>query len=128
MEEAMHNNAALTRALLLAVPIAVFAAGALAGLYMALAILVAGIIVLVARRRSLPEALIGSRPGRWWVWTLVGLGMVGSSSIAGVLSGEFDELRWILFSLLFFAGALIVGASIVSALAWRLGRPSAPSV
>ncbi len=123
----MHNNAVLTRTLLVTIPIAV------AGLYfaglgpVALLLLVPGIIVLIARRRSLPNALVGPGGGRWWVWSLVGLVMVGSSVIAGFISGECDELSWILFSLLFFAGALIVAASIVRVLAWKLGRPSTPS-
>jgi hypothetical protein len=128
MEETMHNNAALTRTLLVAFPIAFFVALGLGGLYVALAILAAGIIVLVARRRSLPNALIGSGRGRWWVWTLAGLVMVGSSFIAGMLFGEFSELSWLLFSVLFFAGALVVGASIVRALALFFTRPSTPSV
>ena len=124
----MHSHAALTRTLLLVVPIAVFAALALAGLYMALSVLVAGIIVLVALRRSLPDALIGSRRGRWWDWTLVGLVMVGSSLIISTLSrDELGELGWLLFSLLFFAGALTVAVSIVRAFALLMGRPSTPS-
>ena len=128
MEETMHSHAALTRTLLLVVPIAVFAALALAGLYMALSVLVAGIIVLVALRRSLPDALIGSRRGRWWVWTLVGLVMVGSSLIISTLSrDELGELGWLLFSLLFFAGALTVAASIVRAFALLMGRPPTPT-
>ncbi|MSQ40359.1 MAG: hypothetical protein EXR55_01585 [Dehalococcoidia bacterium] len=89
MEETIRNQAALTRTLLLAVAIAVFAAvGIGLGLYVSLAILVAGIMVLIARRRSLSDALIGDRRGRWWVWTLVGLVMVGSSMILSMLSGE----------------------------------------
>ena len=123
MEETMNSDAALTRSLLFAAPIAGFAAMALGGMYVGLAVLAAGLCVLVVRRRSLPEALIGSRHGRWWVWTLVGLFMLGSSLIAGKLSGEFDELSWLLFSALFFAGVLMVGASIVRALAmFLLGR------
>jgi hypothetical protein len=128
MEETMHNNVGLTRMLLIAVPVAVFAALALGGLYVALLLFVAGLVVLVARRRSLPDVLIGPRHDRWWVWPMVGLVMVGSSLIAGALSGEFDELSWLLYSLLFFAGALIVGASIVRALASLvLGRTKGPS-
>ena len=128
MEETMHNNVALTRALLVAIPIAAYAAFLFAGLG-SLLVLVAGIIVLVARRRSLPDALVGSRRGRWWVWTLIGLGMVGSSGIGATLSGdELGKLGWLLFSLLLVAGALIVGASIVRALALVLNRPSTPSV
>jgi hypothetical protein len=131
MEETMRNNAALTRLLLLAVPIAAFAVVALElGFYVALAVLVAGIIVLVARRRSLREALIGSRRGRWWVWPLVGLVMVGFKVIIYILSlDELGELGWLLFTLLFWAGALIVGASIVRALPLVFFmRPSTPSV
>jgi hypothetical protein len=130
-EEAMHNPAILTRALLFAFPIAAFAAvGIGLGLYVALVILVAGIITLVARRRSLPDALIGSQRGRWWVWTLAGLVMVGSSVIAAMLSGEDEgsELGWMLWSLFLFGGAIIVAASIVRALALKLVRPSTPSV
>ncbi len=132
-EEAMHNPAILTRVLLFAFPIAAFAAVGigLGGLYLVLAILVAGIITLVARRRSLPDALIGSRRGRWWVWSLVGLVMVGSSMIAATLSGEEEgsEWGWLLWALFFFGGAIIVAASIVRALALKLlGRPSTPSV
>ena len=129
MEETMHNNVGLTRMLLIAVPVAVFAALALGGFYVALLLFVAGLVVLVARRRSLPDALIGPRHDRWWVWPMVGLVMVGSSFVAGKLSGEFDELSWLLFSLLFFAGALIVGASIVRALALLFfARPSGTSL
>lgn len=126
----MHNNAALTRALLLAVPIAAFAVVALElGFYVALAVLVAGIIVLVARRRSLPEALIGPRRGLWWVWPLIGLVMVGFKVIIYLLSlNELGELGWLLFTMLFWAGALIVGASIVRALALVVMRPSTPPV
>ena len=124
----MHNNAALTRTLLFVIPIAAFAAYGFAGLYVGLSVVVASIIVLVLRRRSLSEAIVGSRRGRWWTWTLAGVVMIGSSVIAAVLSGEFDELRWILFSLLFFGGVLIVGASIVRAIALRIARPSTPAV
>lgn len=66
VEETMHNNAALTRTLLVAIPIAV------AGLYfaglgpVALLVLVPGILALIARRRSLPDALVGPWSGRWW--------------------------------------------------------------
>jgi hypothetical protein len=132
MEETMHDNVALTRTLLLAVPIAVFAAvGIGVGLYASLMVLVVGITVLVARRRSLPDALVGPRGGRWWVWTLVGLATVGSSIILSMLAGQGlfgpGELGWLLFSLLFFVGALIVGASIVRALALLMGRPPTPS-
>ena len=129
MEETMHNNVALTRALLVAIPIAAYAAFLFAGLG-SLLVLVAGIIVLVARRRSLPDALVGPRRGRWWVvWTLVGLVMVGSSGIGATLSGdELGKLGWLLFSLLLVAGALIVGASIIRALALVFARRSTPSV
>jgi hypothetical protein len=123
------NSAALTRTLLVAVPIAAFAVVALElGVYVALAVTAAGIIVLVARRRSLPDALVGDRRGRWWVWTLVGLVMVGPGPVGTALSRQLGELGWIRFSLLFLAGSLIVGVSIVRALALLFTRPSTPAV
>ncbi|MBI4202737.1 MAG: hypothetical protein HY532_06485 [Chloroflexi bacterium] len=125
MEETMHSNVALTRALLIAVPIAVFAAMGLAGLYAGLSVLVAGIIVLVVRRRSLPDVLIGPRRGPLWVWPLVGVVMVVSSGITPMLArDEGGELAWMLWSLFFFGGTLIVGASIVRALALAFARHS----
>lgn len=63
----MNNQAALTRALLVAIPVAVFAAIGIGLPLVGLAVLVIGIAVLVARRRSLPDALMGDRRGRWWV-------------------------------------------------------------
>ena len=125
----MHNNAALTRVLLLVVPIASFAAFALTGLYIALSVLVAGIIVLVACRRSLPDALIGTWLGPWWVWSLVGLATSGSGFIVtNIPVPGPGELRWLLFTLLFFAGALIMGASIVRAFALLMRRPPTPTL
>ena len=128
MEETMNNQAALfTRTLLVIIPIAVYAGFAFGGGVGAFPILVAGIIVLVARRRSLPDALVGDRRGRWWVWTLIGLGMAGASMIVATLAGEEGgELGWVLFSLLFVAGVVIVGASIVRAFALLMGRQSTP--
>jgi hypothetical protein len=132
MEETVRNNVALTRALLVAFPIAFFAALGLGMPYVALPVLVAGMIVVVARRRSLPDALVGDRRGRWWVWTLVGLVMVGSGFILGLFYGEewggLFELGWMHVILLFFIGSFIVGASIVRALALFFTRPSSPSV
>ena len=132
MEETMHNNVALTRTLLVAFPLAFFAALALGAPYMALPVLVAGMLVLVARRGSLRDALVGSRGGRWWVWTLIGLAIVGSSSILGLFYGEewggLFELGWMHVIMLFFMGAFIVGASLVRALALLFTRPSTPTV
>ncbi|MBM3939366.1 MAG: hypothetical protein FJ318_00450 [SAR202 cluster bacterium] len=119
------NDAALTRLLVFAVPTAV-AVLYMVGLGLAgLAVLIAGIAALVARRRSLPTAFVGSRPGRWWAWSLAGAAMVAASVTAGMLSGEFDATRWLLFSVLFVVGALTVSVSVVRALAWKLGRPPA---
>ena len=125
----MHNNVALTRALLLAVYIALFAVLALGMPYVTLPVLAAGIIALVVRRRSIPDAFTGSRHGRWWVWSLIGLVLIGSSLVIGGVFdyGEvWDEFVWWL--LLFCTGVLIVGASFVRALALFFTRPSTPSL
>ncbi len=132
MEESMNNSVALTRILLIALPIAAFGAlGIGLGAYAGLAVLVVGIILLVARRRSLPKALVGSGRGRWWIWTLAGLAMVGTSIGLATLGGdenlpgdENGELSWLLWALLFFSGALIVAASVVRGLALLMARRS----
>ena len=128
-EEAMHNSAALTRALLVVVPVAVFMAFALAGSLVALPVLIVGIVILAARRRSLPDALFGPRRGRWWVWSLVGLATIGSGFIVTVLPIPFPgDVQWGLFGLFFVAGAIITGASIIQALILSGRQPSSPSV
>ena len=127
-EETMHNHVALTRTLLVVVAIAVYLAFALAGSYMALLVLFVGIAILAARRRSLPDALLRPRRGHWWVWSLAGLATSGSGFLITNLPVPGPgELRWLLFTLLFFAGVLIVAASIVQALVWISRRPSTPS-
>ena len=131
MEETMKDNVAITRTLLFAVPIGAAAAYMTVGVYASLVVLVAGIALLVVRRSSLPNALIGAGRGHWWAWTLVGLGLIGASIGMAALSNddgdELGESGWMLFSLLFFSGALIVGASVVRALALMMRRPPTPS-
>lgn len=123
----MNSNIALTRSVLFALPIVVFAAMALAGMYAGLAVVAAGAFVLVVRRRSLPEALIGSPRLPWVAWAVAGLVMSGSSMLVATFAGEkLGELGWLVWALLFFGGALLIGASIVRALAllflWRHAR------
>ncbi len=127
LEERMSTPVNITRTLLIAIPIAFIAAYAFAGGIPALLVLIAGTIVLVARRRSLPDAITGSRRGRWWLWTLAGAVMIAGSAIAGARSGEFDAVRWMIFSGVFVAGALVVAASVLRAIALGLRRPRIPS-
>ncbi|GEM_PF-2018081 len=130
LERNMFSQTGMTRALLIAFPIGAFAAMGMLGTYAGLAVLVVGIIVLSARRRTLPNALIGTGHGRWWVWTLAGLAIVGTSMALATLSsdesGDTGELGWLLWSLLFFAGALIVAVSVVRAIALAIARRSTP--
>ena len=133
MEETMKNQVAVTRLLLFAFPIAfvaTYVADFAGGFPLSLLVLVVGAGVLVVRRRSLPDAIFGSRRGKWWLWTLGGLAMIGTAIGLSLLSAGDDsedtsELGWMLFSLLFMAGTLIVVASIIGGLAHLLRRPRA---
>ncbi len=129
-EEYVLSQFAITRTLLFAFPIAFIAAFIFADGTLGLLVLLAGVIMLAARRRSLPDVMVGSRLGRWWTWTLAGTVMIGSSLIVIAIRGEEGgELsRFFLFELPFLAGVLLVAASAIRALALMMERLSRPTV
>jgi hypothetical protein len=132
IEDTMQNQAAITRTLMFVFPIAGFAAMGTLGMYLGFAVLAVGVLVLVVRRRTLPDALVGSGRGRWWAWTLAGMALVGLSFVFGKIfsdiGGDFaNETAWLLWFLLFFSGALVIAVSLVRGLAILLRRPSTPA-
>jgi len=119
MEGAMNNHPAITRALLVAVPVATVAGLFVIGPALALFALALGIAVLATRWRSLGAALGEPRRGRWWVAPLLGLALVAAGVGITQLPGPGD-LRWGLATLLGLIGMVTAVGSVLLSLVVHL--------
>ena len=118
MEDAMNNHPALTRLLLVAVPVATVAGLWTIGPPLALFALALGIALLAGRWRSLGPALFG--PRRWWVAPILGLALMAMGVGIIALPIGSESVRWALASFIGLIGMVTAIGSALLALVVHL--------
>ena len=127
MENTMNNHPALTRAILVAVPVGALASLFFIGVAAGLFALALGMAVLAAHWGSLGAALGEPRRRRWWVAPLLGLALVAAGVGVTQLPAGSEDVRWGLGSLMGFSGVLTALWSVLLSVISIVRRPPAPS-
>jgi hypothetical protein len=125
MEEAMRSHPAVTRMVLVAVPLATIALTFAIGGAFGIAAAALGLVAILLVWRSFGDA-IGGQSRRWWPMPALGIVLV-TAGFGALAMPWSSDVRWPLANLLGLSGMLLTIGSLVRTAFLLLGRRGQPA-